>query len=1108
MYCPFEITINDHDRAWKIKNNIQIGHHFVFIKQSRNLKGRLQQLFIQKDIENSVLALVKKPLQLDGVTITPKHSSIEPIGCLVADRDLYRTEQDTVHLFIAFPNPPKHLGLLVNYNGAFFSERQLELSNGVGIESFAMLLPGRYEAQLSIEGKSIGTAVSFTVADYTLAPLSARLISHRLKRESNQLWFELAVESYQKPFADELIVILVEYWEVVAEFGLVALSPGRYAGGVKIEGKGPFRLRLVAADDPELVAEVVIHGSRKAEREFTVISELGREKCFSMMPEANALPLRGGYLTEGKFIDAPLIVEEIVTKERLIKVNADVESLVLVILDLTSGEYSVQDVGNVTAGNYITVQTESPFCSVFVGGFVDGQAFEGYTSFINPSSFQLSIEAPESIRPREELVVRLISDVDKTIQVLLSVRDERLTATDKPAVSLGATAKRGIDFAIEGMDERSVVNIEEFATIYDPYPTQDDYADYLDMPAFLRREPEATVNSEGNVDDFDDSFEIKTKPKIRESTTKVETKPLISEPTTKAESADFPEILFYDIVSVNGKKDIVIPLSDSLGTFSIETFAMSEGDWTQNKCTIVIDKPVRVDLELPPVIYPNDKIIGQLRAVTNNGQARISLTHNGETVPLCSGEPIDSLSTNTPAILEFYVSSGTYFASVTDSSSGETDSIERVVRELGKFKYYAKELGLLLKDESISLADALSLRILPSLESSFENLLTATADYTHLCCEQTAAKILAANLMYLMAKNAEQRQTAEQIILAGIAREQRMILSWQGFAMYPDSDYISEYYSKLAVRYLWELNLDEIPDISPNLAQAVREAHSMADEAAKAHKMRINDKIQSIEDAYRLVKIGKKYEQVRKLIKSLIDLSSEKIRLKQHQHAVSERSTLAYAAACLIAMGDLRQGIKLANQVTRQFNEQGRLYSTVDSVAAIALMSQLRKAGIINETARLRVNGEEMTTIEAVKIPDKIKSIEVLEGMAAVEVIRVQEENWDDFTQQFPVEVSLRNNKNQKVEHVVAGKRLQLVVSLPNGYQAGDLVHVALPACLAWIQGGGKVKIFSLDFEATNELRIPLLVTSQVEEQQHFAVCVRNMFEEERASSPGLLTVR
>ncbi len=126
----------------------------------------------------------------------------------------------------------------------------------------------------------------------------------------------------------------------------------------------------------------------------------------------------------------------------------------------------------------------------------------------------------------------------------------------------------------------------------------------------------------------------------------------------------------------------------------------------------------------------------------------------------------------------------------------------------------------------------------------------------------------------------------------------------------------------------------------------------------------------------------------------------------------------------------------------------------------------------------------------------------MLDGVAAVEVTRLHEENWGRFANHFPIEVSLTKNVVQ------AGSRLELVIYLPEGYVAGDLAHVALPACLSWIQGGGKVKLFSLDFEGKNELRIPLLVTSKIEGKQHFAVCVRNMFKEERTSSPGLLSVK
>ncbi|OAD20847.1 general secretion pathway protein E, partial [Candidatus Thiomargarita nelsonii] len=190
-------------------------------------------------------------------------------------------------------------------------------------------------------------------------------------------------------------------------------------------------------------------------------------------------------------------------------------------------------------------------------------------------------------------------------------------------------------------------------------------------------------------------------------------------------------------------------------------------------------------------------------------------------------------------------------------------------------------------------------------------------------------------------------------------------------------------------------------------------------------------------------------------------------------------------------------------QVTRQLNEQGMLYSTEDSVAAIALLSELRKSGLVTGEARLCVNGEEMTAIEAAQLKVPIESIDVLSGVAAVEVTRLHEEDWTRFADNFPIGIRFVNADNSEIQYVRAGDCIELVISLPKGYQTGDIVHVALPPCLSWIRGG--VKLFSLDFEGEEVLRIPLLVTSQIEGQEHFAICVRNMFQEERASSRSLL---
>jgi len=181
----------------------------------------------------------------------------------------------------------------------------------------------------------------------------------------------------------------------------------------------------------------------------------------------------------------------------------------------------------------------------------------------------------------------------------------------------------------------------------------------------------------------------------------------------------------------------------------------------------------------------------------------------------------------------------------------------------------------------------------------------------------------------------------------------------------------------------------------------------------------------------------------------------------------------------------------------------------VDSVAAIALLQQLKLANVAIGTGQVRVNSKAMTLESALTLAEPVISVEVIEGVAAVEVTDLHIEDWDSFGQPFPITVDFleTNSASHQKKRFVLGNRLTLQITLPKGYCLGDLAHVVLPPCLSAIEGGAKVKRFTLDFAGRSELQIPLLVTSKLPGVQHFAVCVRNMFEEERASSTGLLTV-
>jgi len=433
----FDVTILDWRQANETADKVRVGTFFAFRPASGSGK---------KATKRAVLPLLAEPIELPGIRLSPTDRGIEPLATLCADRDLYRAEQDTVNLFLAVPAAAGAFGksglsIALEMNGAPLTERAVDVGReGAAVESFSALLAGRYTARLKRDGRALGREASFTVAEYTLAPLSGRLISFRLDRAARGMRVELAVESYQIPFDRDLSVALVESGHELDRAVMKATAPGSYAGVLQVApGDGPLRLRLAAVGDAARVCEVAIPGSRRAERETTLVSALGREVLLSLMPEAGALPTRGAYLPEGDFLATPVVVDQVHAERGVLRVQADVEALTLVVIDAATGKHTVVEKGDVAAGTEVTVVPD-PVATVFVGGYLDGEPFEGFTSFFRPSRLELGVDAPATVGPGAEIAVGLTcAGGPETVPVLLCVRDQRLTAADTPESGLGAS---------------------------------------------------------------------------------------------------------------------------------------------------------------------------------------------------------------------------------------------------------------------------------------------------------------------------------------------------------------------------------------------------------------------------------------------------------------------------------------------------------------------------------------------------------------------------------------------------------------------------------------------------------------------------------------------
>jgi predicted component of type VI protein secretion system len=446
MSAPFSVHIVDAALADKARDQITLGGRFVFIDDAALLdsgrRGRLQSWRTQA--RKVVKAVVDGPLTVSGLRLTST-APVAPRACaLVADRDLYRTETDTARIVAVLPRlePAERARLDVTLDGQALTSRAISAADGgLVVEPFGALVAGAYQASLLIDDVVVAGPVDFTVADYTLAPLSVRLRSRHI--EGDQLVLGLTVETWQVPCVEQLRLSLVE-GKRVHEVKLVHSEvPGRYDVAFTLRGEGALRVRAVVEADPSRSAECSIPGSRRSEREQIVVSELGREVLLSMLPTPRSLPVRGLHLEQGDVISTPIVVDDVVTATPSLRTIEAVEALTLAWWLPLSGTWHVEDIGDIAAGQRIALQAREPLALCFVGCFVDGGPFEAMTTFMRPDDDgELLVSHPAEVRPRGLLPVTI-----KTVgtrRVLLAIKDERLTSTDTPQVALQAKLKDGV----------------------------------------------------------------------------------------------------------------------------------------------------------------------------------------------------------------------------------------------------------------------------------------------------------------------------------------------------------------------------------------------------------------------------------------------------------------------------------------------------------------------------------------------------------------------------------------------------------------------------------------------------------------------------------------
>ncbi|MEO8972453.1 MAG: hypothetical protein ABI406_12725 [Ktedonobacteraceae bacterium] len=1161
------VTISDPPTVQALSDLALLGNWFVFLKE-----GWQERSDVHTSLEPSstprqpghsaILFRGKEEVVLPSVKIAPKPLPTPDLISLTSDKSLYRANRDTVRLLVVSPlHPQGTLRIALRLNGNPYADYPLTLDNsGLCLWSMQDLPEGEYEAQL--EGTEADSC-RFEVAEYRLAPLNAELTEQHLSGE--MLRYVLSVTTFGQPYSGPVEIELQERGQRVGERSKLNCNRnGQCRGAVKLTGAGPYTLNIFAG---ERTATVPLKGSEQERREALPISELGELRVLSLLPLPQSNSCRGMYIARGGANTEPFLVRRVVSNELEITARAAASLLRVVVTNPSRDTFEEHLFSDVKPEQVIRLPIPAPYGVVLLGAFIDDKAWEGWCTVLRPTNLQLQCEAPKQAKPGAHITITLKTALaDREIPVQLIVKDQRLVTTSDPQVELAARIKQNLaawhEQTATGEVERQLgqVNAFRYGTIvrgraishmvsaastgFDP---TSDMVPMAAIPGGVR--PMAMMNARPMA-----THALQVAHAPVEALTATLTRIRMQ----------FPEVVYNNIVKVRSQANVEVTLGEGMTRYSIEAFALSPEtlDWERVETTLETVQSVFGELTISPFAFPGDPVIGRLDVSAASGGAIVEVHHDGENVPLFfddGSEVTPGLPIPSGSVVRFPVRPGTITSMVRDARKGGIDISERHVTAPGRLRHISHRLHLLLPGDEVTMdvPQRLAIRPMPGLERPFQVFVEAAALYPFGCVEQTSVKLLSMFTGYITNLHNEAiAQNYEAALMVWYKRLRSMYLPDRGFCLYPPEESgrnePDTHYAPLAVQHLLSLpNAERFGIQQPALIEILAEIAAMATNAATYYTIAYPPReVNDCHSAYLTLMSNASQEAKDRAVAFVhsrlqehhgqiyVDTQADQYALSLYGRNVATRQETSYAAAALLEANDtadIPTAIAATNYLTGQMNEDGRLYSTIDTAACLSLLLALRDSGLIDEGGkggRVLLNGEEMPLADALVFEGKVASLHCLEGIVAAQVTTEVIEDWSTFKGNLPVEVYLERLGNIQ-QHFNVGDDLDLVIRVAH-YEPGLLAHVCLPDALARVVGGGQVKRFSLDFHGKNELRVPLAAVGRThlpvgknatlnrslqqwlgmnEEDtdatttQHWAVIVRNMFKEEQIGNPGLLEV-
>ena len=761
QYDP-DVSVSDFALAERLGDAALVGDWFVFVKASwlvrSGMAGLLAASGVEKVQAKPAIFFRGEEMTLPGAKVAAKQLPRPDLTSLTSDKMLYRANRDTVRLLLAdFQHAGAPVRLRLRLSGNPYADYPVTLDEyGLCLWSMQGLPEGEYETVM-VSGESESAPCRFEVAEYRLAPLNAELTDQQLS--SDLLRYTLSVTAFGQPYSGAVEVELQERGQRVGKREKLNCNrEGTCRGAVKLTGQGPYTLNLFAG---ERTATVALKGSEQERRETLVISELGEQRLLSLLPLPQSNECRGMYIARGGANTQPFLVRRVIGDTVEITARQAVEMLRVVVVDPARGTYEQMLREGLQANESVQVPIPEPYGVVLLGALIDDEAWEGWCAVVRPSDIQLQCEAPKEAKPGSRVTITLKTGVaERVVPVQVIVKDQRLISPSDPQVELAASIKKNLaswrEGAFTGKVERELHQLggawpaagrggpmgPRFRTMAVPLPPP---AAPMGMPASTAPQMMASTAMSAATPAAGTMQKVLTVQVHVKDTASAPFHRWASQQTAPAAPPtplakirlQFPEVVYNNIVKVQGEARVEVKLGDSMTRYSIEAFAFSPEtmDWQRVETTLETVQPVYGELTVSPFVFPGDPVMGRLDVGASSGSALVEVRHDGEVLPLFfddGSEVTAGLPVPSGSVLRFPVRPGAITATVRDARKGGIDVSERYVTEPGKLRHITRRLRLLTPGDEVTLQQEqrlLEITPLPGLERPFQFFVEGAAKY-------------------------------------------------------------------------------------------------------------------------------------------------------------------------------------------------------------------------------------------------------------------------------------------------------------------------------------------------------------------------------------------